>query len=516
MSERDGTRENRVLNRRTYLGGIAGGVASLSAIGTATATGDYDEVVDIVEAGADPNGDENIVPILEEHAADDTLIEFPEGEYLMTEQFRFTDFEHVGFVGDDATIVPGTVEEMDGRSSTEGSFEGPTRLFRLGVTYEPGDELHFEGFDFDFTRDQSGFRAIEAYVEQDMLVRDIDIVGQHDIGSFGPALFSVLDPNGISYVEGFRAPDGGAYSENTIGSIEDGPTGVLVPGSHQGKLWFRDCELGAFPDNGLYVSGTDGRVVVKGGVYKNSNSASLRIAGDYSYVKGATVVVDDSRPEDGNQRGIRLDAGKHLWVYDTEIRLDVPNGHAITVMSDVEKARIQNSSVYVGDETNHGIVVRSGSGPTDIYDTDVEIDGAGHAIYIQSDGGVVDCYQVRVTGDASGSSGRHAIRCMRDECRFRRPVVKQPGSDYRRGLYIGGDDCYVYSGYYETSHIPIVNASDRTFIRCVTAKSLDGYEALKLLDGTEDAEILSNKLYNGVWDKGSENTTMRDNEHPDG
>ena len=517
MSERSSTKGGQALSRRGYLGSVIGGAASLSAVGTATGTGGYDEVIDIVEAGADPNGEENIVPLLREHAGDDTLIEFPEGEYLMTEQFRFTDFDHFGIVGDDATIVPGTVEEMDGRRSTEGSFEGPTRLFRLGTHHDPGDELHFEGLTFDFTRDQSGFRAIEAYVENYMLVRDIDIVGQHDLGSFGPALFSVLNDDGISYVEGFRAPDGGAYSENTAGSIEHGPTGILVPDSHQGKLWIRDCELGGFPDQGLYVSGTKGRVIVEGGVYRNSNSANIRLGGNYSYVKGATVIVDENRPEDGNQRGIRLDVGDNLWVYDTEIRLEEPNGHAITVMSDVGRTRIQDCDITVGEEKNDAIVVRGGSGRTEIITTEVEMQEAGQALTIEEGGGAVDCLRLTVTGDATGASGgRHAIRCMRDGCRFRKLVVKQSGPGRRRGLYIGGNDCYVYSGYYETTHIPIVNSADDTYIRCVTARSLEEYEAIKLQDDTSDVELISNRLYDGIWDKGSDNLTTRDNEYPDG
>ncbi len=255
---------------------------------------------------------------------------------------------------------------------------------------------------------------------------------------------------------------------------------------------------------------------MKGGVYKNSNAASIRLSGDYSYIHDATVVVDENRPEDGNQRGIRLDEGSHLWVYNTEIRLEEPNGHAITVMGDIQKARIQDSAITVGDAVNHGIVVRPGAGPTDIYTTEIEIREGGQAILIQPDGGVVDCWEVTVTGDASGDdSGRHAIRCGRDDCLFRRLVVKQPGPDYRRGLYISGRDCYVYSGYYETTHIPIVNDGDDTLIEDVTARSLGDYEALKLLDHTSDVDVVSNKLYNGVWDKGSENLYMKGNDFPD-
>ena len=512
MPERERT-AGRTVSRRSVLAGLAG----LSVVGaTNVEAASYDDVVDLVDAGADPDGDDSIVPYLEEYAADDTLLQLPPGEYAMDEQFRFTGYDNFGIVGDDATIVPGTVEAMEGKSATEGTFSGPTRLFRLGTSLDPGDNLHVEGLTFDFTADNCGFRAIEAYCERDLLVRDIDIVGEHDVGSFGPALFSLTDPDGNGTVEGFRAPDGGAHSENTIGDIQYGSTGMLVPGSHEGKLWVRDCELGPFPDNGLYASCTDGRVVVKGGEYRNSNVSNIRLAGDYSYVKGATVVVDENRPEDGNQRGIRLDEGEHLWVYDTEVRLEEPNGHAITVMADVERARIQESTVSVGEEVNDGIVVRPGTGPVDIYTSEVEIDGGGQAIRIEGDGGIVDCWYTTVTGDASGAYGRHAIRCARDDCLFRHMVVKQSGPDYRRGLQLEGRDCYVYSGYYETSHIPIVNEADDTLIEDVTARSLDGYEALKILDGTEDVDVVSNALYNGVWDKGSEDLYLSGNTYPDG
>ncbi|MFB6165577.1 MAG: right-handed parallel beta-helix repeat-containing protein, partial [Haloarculaceae archaeon] len=508
------------LSRRTMLAGLAGGSAAALVGTTRAASGSYDVVVDLVDEGADPDGNESIVPLLNELAADDTRIDLPSGEYLMTEQFRFTDYRNLAIVGDDATIVPGTVEEMEGRTATAGTFGGPTRLFRLGVSYAPGDELRFEGLTFDFTADNSGFRAIEAYVKRDMLVRDVDVTGRHDLASFGPALFSVTDPDGISTVEGFRAPDGGVNAVDAIGGDPNGPTGILVPQSHEGKLWLRDCELGGFPDNGVYASCPNGRVVVKGGTFKNSDVSNVRLYGDYSYLKDATVVVDESHDGFDNQRGVRLDQGKHLWVYDTTIRLDEPNGDAITVMGGVDSARIQQSEITVGDAVNDAIVVEPGAGRTDIYHTDVEMTTGGQAIQIEpaSDGGgIVDCLYVTITGDASGSpGGRHAIRCERDGCLFRHLVVKQPGPNFRRGLQVSGRDCYVYSGYYGTSHIPIVNDGDDTLIEDVTARSLDGYEALKLLDHTSDVDVVSNKLYNGVWDKGSDDLYMTDNEFPSG
>jgi len=513
-----------VRNRRTFLGlagvGIAGSLLAGSVPSSAAAASEYDDqygtVIDVVEAGADNTGSEPIDDLLVELRGDDTLLVFPPGRYLMTEQFRYTGFENFGLVGEDATIVPGTVEAVDDNVVTEGTFGGAARLFRLGVIYSPGRDLRFEGFDFDFTAENSGLRAVEAYVSDGMQVRDIDVLGQHDTGTFGPALFCVTDDDGIGTVEGFRAPDGGAFSENTVGDIDVGPTGMLVSASHSGKLWVRDCELGEFPDNGLYVSGADGRVVVEGGVYRNSNVANIRLAGDYSYVRNATVVVDDRR-EGHNQRGIRLDEGEHLWVYNTDVRLSEPNGHAITVLNETDSARIQETSITIGDRANHGIVINPYAGAVDVLDTDIEINGGGHALQIQGENADDERVLVRratIDGDASGASGRNAIRCERANCEFDDLIVDQPGPDYRRAIEIHGENCELTGGTYVSTHHPIIDVAGAE-VSDVTARSYDGFEALKLLDSSDDATIVDNELYGGYLDKGATSLTMSENSFPE-
>ncbi|MFB6165578.1 MAG: right-handed parallel beta-helix repeat-containing protein [Haloarculaceae archaeon] len=478
----------------------------------------FGTVIDASDVGADATGGESINPLLEEHVADDTLLMFPPGEYLMTEQFRFTDYRNVGIVGNDATIVPGTVEAMDGRLATAGTFSGPTRLFRLGVSYAPGDELRFEGLTFDFTADNSGFRAIEAYVKRDMLVRDVDVTGRHDLASFGPALFSVTDPDGISTVEGFRAPDGGAFSEDTLGDIWRGPTGILVPRSHEGKLWFRDCELGGFPDNGLYASSTAGRVVVKGGTYKNSNASNIRLYGDYSYVKDATVVVDAA--EDGhNQPGIRLDDGQHLWVYNTDVELTDPNGDAIIVKDDVDSARIQDCTITVGEgRMNYAVLVHENAGVVDVFDTEITFDGTGNAIYVEGHNDDSDApvklLRTTITGDGSGEDGRNAIRLARSGVDVEDVTVKMTGPDYRRGLVFLADDCTLDGGLVEATHYPVVNAANGTRIDDVTLRSYGRYQGLKLYDGYADVTVTDSEIYNDVLDRGTENLVLQNNTYP--
>ncbi|QLG29735.1 right-handed parallel beta-helix repeat-containing protein (plasmid) [Halorarum halophilum] len=495
--------------------GVGATLAGMAGQASATSTADryeeyfsrFDTVVDMSEAGADTSGNECICPLLHEYADDDTLLMFPPGEYLMTTQFRHTGYYNLGIVGNDATIVPGTVEEMDGRTSVAGTFEGPTRLFRLGVSYSPGDKLLFEGFDFDFTAKYSGFRVIEAYVEKDMLVRDIDIVGQHDIGSFGPALFSVTDPDGISSIEGFRAPDGGEHSENTIGTIWKGPTGILVPQSHKGKLWFRDCELGGFPDNGLYASSLDGRVVVDGGIYKNSCASNIRLKASYSYIQNATVVVDDTSGE-YNQPGVRLDCGEGLWLYNTDIVLSDPCGHAVVVQNDVDRARIQDCNITVGEgEVNCAVSVSEEAGKVEIFDSDIEFDGTGNAITIRGDNDSSDepvkLLRTHITGSGSGRNGREAIRITRKGVDILDSTIKMDGSHYRRGIDVLGDDCNIDGGVIESTHHPIVSAADGTRIDDMTLRSYDGYTGLKLYSDYSGVSVTDSTIYNGISDKGT-------------
>ena len=519
----------RGLSRRDYLGttiGAAVGLAGLATLGDRARAADdwytgyaddYETVVDVTEAGADDTGGESITSVLEANAGNDTLLVFPSGEYRMNEQFRFTGFTNFGMVGNDATIVPGTIESIYRNVVTAGEFDGAARLFRLGVSYAPGEDLLVEGFNFDFTAASTGVRAIEAYVTDDMDVRDIDVIGEHDTGTFGPAMFSVTEPDGIATVEGFRAPDGAAFTEDTVGDITVGPTGILVPPSHNGKLWFRDCELGSFPDNGLYASSPNGRVIVQGGTFRNSNVSNIRLMGDYSYVLDATIVLDDLL--DGHtQTGIRLDRGKHLWVYNTTIDAPVPNGPVIRIQDEATSARIQETSISVGDRPSHAITMSPEAGVVDIFDTDIGFDGSGHAVqvngYNDDRDGPVTLRRVTITGDASGEHGRNAIRVMRQGCVLDDVVVEQPGSHYRRAVELHGDDARITGGTYRSTHHPIVNVADGTVIDGVTARSYDGYKALKLYDGYSDVTVTDSVLYGGIMDRGVENLTLSGNTYP--
>ena len=481
-------------------GGLLGG-------GSEATSDSYGTVVDVVKAGGDPTGGESITPLLRERVGDDTRFEFPPGRYRMSEQLRCTEFDRLGFVGDDATIVPDDYH----------SFEGEPRCFKLGTHYAPGRDLRFEGIDFDFTADDTGVRAIQAQVADDLVVRDVTVRGQHDSGTWGPFLFDVTDPDGDGWVDRVRLPDGGEFSEYTPGDIWTGPTGVLVSRFHRGHLRLRDCAVGPFPDNGLYAR-NGARTTVTGGEYRNSNVASVRIGGDGSGVRDAIVVVDRNRDDDENQTGIRLDCGSDLYVRDTEVRIEAPNGPAVNVQNEVDSASIRRLSASVGDATGNGIVVQGGAGETLVEETDVRFEGGGNALLLRprtDGGGAVVCRNVAVAGDAHGYDGRHAIRCERAGSEFRSVTVDQPGEGYRRCLELSGDDCLVRGGEYRSTHHPIVNAASGTRIVDVDhVEALNGRAAVKLLEGYSDVALVGNVLYGGIHDSGTATLSMEGNRTP--
>ncbi|WP_396613797.1 right-handed parallel beta-helix repeat-containing protein (plasmid) [Haloferax sp. S1W] len=479
----------------------------------------FDNVVDVVDVGADPTGTEPIEDIISQHVADDTLLVFPEGRYLMNGQVRKSGFSNLGFYGPNATLTHGSIESLEKNVVSSGDFTGAARFFRLGVIYAPGRDLLFEGFTFDFTAPQTGLRAIEAYVTDGLEVRDITIDGEHDTGTLGPALFSVTAANGSGVVERFKAPDGAAFTDDTIGDINLGPTGMLIDPHSAGTLRIVDCELGRFPDNGLYVSGANGTVHVEGGTYKNSTVSSIRLKGYHSSVRGANVIIDDL-VSGISQRGIRLDDGSDLRIEDTTITVTGPAEDAIRILNNVETATVKNCSLVLNDDGGcaRGIQLTKDAGRVEILDSSIDIYGSEFAVYIQGnntlDDAMVLMQNVSITGTAPGSSAREALRIERANGRFENLTVDQPGDEYRRCAEILADDNLFVGGTYKSNHHPFVNKGNRTRFDEVSAQSYGGWQAIKLYAEGTDVVVMDSTLYGGYIDKGAEGFTVDNTEMP--
>ncbi|WP_136718382.1 right-handed parallel beta-helix repeat-containing protein [Halorientalis salina] len=514
----------KTTNRRSWLRGLAttASAGALFGFGSTTAAGstadrldryfeEFGTVIDIVEAGADNTGTESVVDVIREHRGDDTLLVFPPGEYYMDEQVRFTGFEKFGLAGNDATLVPADYQ----------TFDGPQyRLFRLGVEYSPGTRLVFDGFDIDQTAPDTGIRVIDAVVTDGLEVRDISVRGQHDSGTWGPGRFTITDASGTGLVENFEAPDGGAWVDETPndGNLWRGPTGLLA-NSNNGTLRFVDCVLGGFPDNGLYASGGSGKIVVDGGVFKNSNAACVRVGGQGSVVRNATIEVDQNRPQDSSHRGLRLENGNDLRAENVTIRNyePLPNSHGVSVMNSCESVWMEDVNVKIsGDEVDHGVVISPECGDVVLLDSGIELDtpgGFGVRIHGEEGAGDVILEHVNVVGEAGDESGAAGIRCDRDNVRFGKVAVDQPGGTNRRAVVNTGDNLKIYDGFYRATEHPIIDLGTGTWVEEVYAKSHGDAEAICLYDESADVYLKNNKLRGGIEDYGSEGLKTVGNEY---
>lgn len=456
---------------------------------------DYDTVINVVEAGADNTGGESISPVVQELVDDNTLLKFPEGRYYVDRKVRFTGFENFGIVGDNATLVPAPADE----------YESESRMFKFGVHYNPGRNLEVRNFTVDYSAPNTGLRAFDMTVADGLIAENITFEGVHDAGTWGPMHVDIVGSGGYGIVKNVKMPEGGVWTQNTAQdatpSVKWGPTGFLLSPYHSGRLDVVDTVIGGFPDNGLYDSESPGQVLVKGGRFQNSNSGNIRITGDGSGIYGAHVVVNQNRPEDNGQHGIRLDGGKNLTIADSKIEMTKPNGHAIFARNPVESMMIKDTDVVFRNNNErdsiNAIAMREGAGKLLIDGGSIVQDHAGNALELLEGEGPAVVKGLSVKGESTGETGgRNAIYCKRNGSEFHNLDVDLPNGSRRRALGIFADNVLVKGGNYASSGRPITIEGTDVLVRNVTAGSYNGDVAVKVVDGS--AKLLDNTLYEGV------------------
>lgn len=384
--------EDRSVPRRTVLKstGATLGTLSLAATGVTGLTAEYDTVVDVVEAGADPTGDDPIDDVVAEHLDDDTLLEFPDGRYRVN-NLDFTGVTNVAVVGTgDATLVPGDDYDVE--------------VWIGGASLR---DFRFEGFTLDNTAEAHhpsvGFSAYD-----NLVVRDVHKKGSHE-GENTAFGVSVWDEDGSALVENLRMPDG-SEPQTTVGAYVDS----------KGDVTFRDCHIEGFGNNGLYASHSDGPVHVEGGTYKNSDIAQIRLGSPGSTVTDATIAVDEARPEHDNARGIRIaDGPGPVEVSSTEIVMEAgEGGGGVVTAYSGGTLTLRNSRIYVGED--YTTVGSERTAAAVLVDEPTGID----------DPGSTTIRNVAITG---GGSHLEAATFRRDDVTVESVCVHQTGTD-RNGL----------------------------------------------------------------------------------
>jgi len=391
----------------------------------------FDEYVDVVAAGASPDGADPIDGVLERVVDDDTLVYVPAGTYRV-DSVRVEGVSNAALVAespDRTSIVPG---------------QSAADVGHLFLRFHGVSDFLLEGFTLDYRESGAG-GATQVISRGDFAVRDLRVRGTMPDESLpdNPAAFrfDVRDESATGTVENVVATDGGHDGGNAVG--------LYVGAAHAGTLEFVDCEVSNFPNNGLYASapgrddealrGNDGTVHVRGGRYANNNIANVRLGSTDSTARGVTVVVDERPPSHAgamNARGIRIRNRSGIVVEDCEITIGADAGEGFG-----------------------GLVFHPNAGTSTIRDTTIQVDRDGTPAIRALDDDPSDATpgptfeNVTVSGSAAG--GWAVEITGRADVAFEDCTVTGRGAG-RNGLsFTACENCVVDGGEIDVPGIPV-------------------------------------------------------------
>lgn len=331
-------------SRRNYLRAAVGTAAILGAgVGTASAATSkygisFDRVVHAVDdLGLDPNGNQPIGSTVQNAARDGTLIQFPDGDFLVSNGITIRGKRNFGIVGSGNTsfVAPGST--------------------KVPIIYKNVDNGLFADLTLDQTRNQADF-ATKFLTPTYNHVENVDVVGynqQMDGVKLGFKIVAeATESSGKVVLKNFKAADG-----SLLGDYIGAGGGMYLGPGHVGTARIIDCHLEEWANNGIYAGRANGPVQVVGGIYRNNDVSQVRLSGPNSYVKGAQIEVDMSKSDNPgtprNQRGVEIETGRIQktggGVYDCDIRLNnSPNpSNAIFVHGNAGYADIENTRIEV-------------------------------------------------------------------------------------------------------------------------------------------------------------------------
>jgi hypothetical protein len=207
---------NLASGRREYL--KLAGTAAVSAAGVSVATGqaaaaevggvEFEETVNMVaEAGCDPTGGESCREEIMKYAADDTLLLFPEGTYLLDTD----DDTHVVLEGYDSLGLAGENENVtfEFTSNTDGYKD--IEVSNVG-------QFAYKNLDWDITAENCA-PGFAVRVRDRLHIENWEVVGRQDNSGGFTLQPGIANTDGIGIIKKYVAKDGCklASTERTCG-----------------------------------------------------------------------------------------------------------------------------------------------------------------------------------------------------------------------------------------------------------------------------------------------------------
>lgn len=345
--------------------------------------------IDVTNHGVDSTGSSDVSQAIEDLAASNRVLVHPGGTYRV-----------------DSSITIDTNCKFVGRGGAEYQFgsDGIT-MFRIGWN-EPVTNFLFENFEIS-DPEGAGNRVFQAVCDGRHIFRDVEITDQMRASERGPFRIDTLE-GGVAILERVYATEGSPLGEEGTGALlyPDGPDSVI-------KLL--NCRFAQWPDNAIYGKhgggesdyGGEGRIVVEGGVYKNSGVACLRTETSDTVFRDARIVIDEDYTMGKTTRPIRL--------------------------RENDNHRLEGIDVYVSnDEALRFVEVESEAGRFDIDNCTFVAEDTDTAFGLQAPGDSVEKTRCRirncdieVTGTAIGDTFAFLTSRGRDltikDCRIHIP-----------------------------------------------------------------------------------------------
>lgn len=394
----------------------------------------FDTIVDLGETNIDATGTRPVTNVLKGHAADDTLLKFPPGRYLL-DGWVFENRSNFGMTGYDATLVP------------------PKNADKYWLVGGSLRNFLFEGFTIDNTAKNTGAGCMIRCRGGTNVVRDIAIRGQQDIEhTYGFSVMSAGKDTELR-LENLDLTDGGVKATSIFAFPQKN---FPNPNAEPGTLVLKNCRVAGW-NGGVYLSPHGGPLRVLGGEYANNGVHQIRVGGGdgraRAIVRGVTVRVDDPpRHLTGvqrNMRGIWAEEGDRLLVEDCDVRVSnlagVYSEGAIAIGQDYGRATVRNTKITVDADA---VAVRA-KPPSDQYKPDAtpSMDALPAAWNLTLE-------DVTVRGQANASTAIHVTD--RPNCAFNRVRLRQSG-DGRDGLSLyGASSATITGGTWVVSRYPML------------------------------------------------------------
>jgi hypothetical protein len=334
----------------------------------------------VADAGCDPSGREPCDGALEQAVESGVRLEFPPGRYRFEEEHRFAGMDTIGIVG-------------TGERHRDVEFVFPSGYSGIVLGLWDGRDWLLENFTIQQSMDRQTGVGIEIVTHGGFRMRDVEIAGFSPYNKHGGqrGLYcDVIRPDGTARIERYTYKDPSA-----VGDYPQGVQAFLADEYHRGTLYCRDWHIENAGENGIYASRVPGDVRVEGGFFRNNDISSIRVCGDGSYVKNATVVIDTDNAHPGNvgtydnTRGIWWESGTlskaggviegcELILRSTTLSQGLVRIERTAGRVDVRRSRFRNEtewSTFEAIEPNDQ--VRNGAVSIVAEDLDIEARGPG-------------------------------------------------------------------------------------------------------------------------------------------